>query len=339
MNKILLVSDVLTDIQVNGVGVTILNRKKELERIGYIVDILDARSFAHTFPLPSYPEIRLTIATVKAVEQKIKACAPDYIHIETEGTLGLLVRTLCKRKKWKYTTSYHTRFPEYISMRVRSTVFESSVYAYQRWFHKAGISMFVSTQTLQEELECKGFKNGVVVPLGVDTVLFTKNKDAVCPLELTAPIFVYFGRIAVEKNLKAFLEAQLPGSKLIIGDGPERILFEEKFADSAHFVGYKTGQELVDLLSIAHVCVFPSKTDTFGLSILEALACELPVVAFDVQGPKNIITNGHDGFCGDCIDENAITCLTLDTASCRSTAEKYSWKYAIEKFVTELVPR
>ncbi len=339
MKKIVIVSDVFLDKQVNGVGTWLINTKKELEKIGFEVVIFDASFFSHTFPLPSYPEIRLILSTKRNVEGLLKKINGDYIHIATEGTLGLLTRAVCIKNKWNFTTSYHTRFPEYVFVRTKIKLLENITYSFVRWFHKKATTMVVTTETLKKELEEKQFTNVSVVPLGVDVHLFTKNLKAMTIASLQKPIFVFFGRIASEKNVTAFLKCKLPGSKLIIGDGPEKKELEKKYNKDTLFVGYKSGQELVDLLSIADVCVFPSKTDTFGLTIIEALACKLPVSAYDVQGPNNIIINGKDGFIGNDLQENAIKCLDINKENCRETAMNYSWEHSTKKFFDILIPR
>lgn len=325
MKTIVIVSDVLVGEQVNGVMVWLVNTKKELEKQGFVVKVLDARLFSHTFAVPGYPEIRLVFSNRKKVQNILEAMSPDYIHIATEGTLGYLARAVCKKNDWAFTTSYHTRFPEYIFERSGVKFFKTLVYVYMRWFHNASAHTIVTTKTLRDELKEKKFEHVEVIPLGVDTSLFKRNLNAVMPVGLQKPVFVYFGRIAVEKNVEAFLECELPGSKLVIGDGPMRASLEEKYKNQAMFVGYKIGQDLVDLLSISDVAIFPSKTDTFGLTIIEALACGLPVAAYDVQGPKNVIINGKDGFLGDNLEESAIRCLALRKEDCLVTAKEYSW--------------
>lgn len=339
MKKILLVSDVLVGAQINGVRVSIENRKRELEKAGYSVYVLDAHAFSHTFPLPSYPEIRLVLTTAASVRAQIEEYNPDYIHIETEGTLGFLARRVCVKKRWAFTTAFHTRFQDYVYIRTHLSWMRALTFRYLRWFHNAGKATFVATLSLEKELMTNGFTLAITVPYGVDTHLFKKNPEAEFPPTLTKPVFVYFGRVAVEKNIKAFLDASLPGSKLIIGDGPAKSGLMETYGDKAVFVGYKRGPELVDLLSIASVSVFPSRTDTFGLTIIEAMACGLPVAGYSVSGPADIITNSVDGVYGESLEESARACLMLDGAACRCTAEQYSWKVSAEKFAGALVPR
>jgi glycosyltransferase involved in cell wall biosynthesis len=339
MKTILIVSDVLITEQINGVGTWLINTQNELEKAGFKVIIFNASFFEHTFPLPSYPEIRLVLSFKKTVKKLLEGLQPDYIHIATEGTLGLLSRLVCVENGWNFTTSYHTRFPEYVFVRTKLLFLQNLTYKYVQWFHSKAVTTVVTTETLKNELTMKNFTKISVVPLGVDVHLFTKNLKAPPISNLQKPIFVYFGRIAPEKSVEDFLRCKVPGSKLIIGDGPDRNKLEKKYNKMALFVGYKQGQELVDLLSVCDVFVTPSKTETFGLTIIEALACSLPVAAYNVQGPSDIITNGKDGYLGDNLAEVVNKCLLLSKDECRITAEKYSWEESTEKFVKVLSPR
>lgn len=339
MNKILIISDVHAEEHINGVGTWLKHTKKELEKLNFTVTVLDSSYFDITLPIPSYPEIRLVITSTKKIKSIIDKINPDHIHIATEGSLGLLTRTVCIKNKWNFTSSYHTRFPEYIFIRTKFSFLKNITYSYLRWFHNRATNTIVTTDTLKQELLNKGFKNVDTVPLGVDTVLFTKNKTAKLLDSLQKPVFTYFGRIATEKNIESFLKCNLPGSKLIIGDGPQKKELEKKYIKNVMFVGYKRDIDLVNLLSISDVCVFPSKTDTFGLTIIEALSCGVPVAAYNVQGPNNILTNSVDGYIDGELEENAIKCLSLDKEKCILTAEKYSWKHCTESFVTKLTLR
>jgi len=205
-----------------------------------------------------------------------------------------------------------------------------------RRFHRAGTRTFVATESLKVELEHRGFTHLSIVPLGVAVELFQRNPHP--PLApLPKPVFVYFSRLAPEKNPEEFLRLTLPGTKLVIGDGHYRTRLENKYSD-ALFVGYKSGQELVDWLSLADVMVFPSRTETFGLVVVEALACGIPVAAHDAPGPRDIITNGVDGYLGDDLEEAAIACLTLDPAQCRKKALGYTWNHTADTFIENLAP-
>lgn len=333
MKKIAIVTDAWSK-NVSGVVTSILHTKKELEKKGFSVSIIHPGMF-RSIPLPSYSEIRLAIFSKRKISKLLKEIKPDYIHISTEGTLGLTARNACVKNGWNFTTAYHTRLPEYVEVRVHSL--KKTTYKYLRWFHSKSKKIIVSTDSLKKELEAKNFKNIVTIPLGVDLELFKKNKKALIPEGLKKPIFTFLGRVAPEKNITAFLGCRLPGTKLIIGDGPHKEKLEKKYKTNTVFVGFKKGKDLIDLLSISDVFVFPSKTDTFGLVLVEALACGLPIAAYNVQGPKNIITNGFDGFLGANLAENAKKCLKINKENCRKTARKYSWKIYASKFIRSLV--
>lgn len=333
MKKIVIITDVWRNTSLNGVVTMLMNTKKVLEKKGFKVSMIHTGQF-RTIPLPTYKEIKLAIMAKWKMERMLRRAKPDYIHIATEGPLGLTARSVCLKNKWKFTTFYHTRLPEYVYVRLGA--FRRITYAYLRWFHKKSACTMVSTMTLKKELEKKRFGNIAVVPLGVDIALFKRNSKVALPVGLQKPIFAFLGRLAPEKNIEAFLKCKLPGSKLIIGDGPSRKELEEKYRDGATFVGYKRGKELVDLLSAADVFVFPSKTDTLSLVIMEAMACGLPVAAYNVQGPINIITPGEDGFLGANLAENAKKCLKLDRKNCLKKAKLYSWENTGKIFLKNL---
>ncbi len=292
----------------------------------------------HSIPVFFYPEVKLSIFAQKKIEKIIEEEQPDYIHIATEATLGLAARMVCVHNKWNFSTAYHTNIPMYL--KVRTGFLFNSTYAYLRWFHSASQSLMVSTQSLKNELETHDFKNIVECPLGVDTEYFksdtTKNTDAIT---YPTPIFVFCGRVAVEKNIKEFLDCDLPGTKLIIGDGPQRQELEKEYGDKVVFVGYKKGEDLVNLLSACDVFVFPSVTETFGLVMLEALACGLPVAAHNVMGPRDIITSGVDGIVGDNLTEAALACLKLSREKCREKALQFTWEKSVKSFVENLVKK
>jgi glycosyltransferase involved in cell wall biosynthesis len=319
----------------NGVATVIAETKKVMEANGVKVSVIHPDLF-FSVPTPGYPEIRLSFPKRK-IEKLIRSKNPDFIHIATEGPMGLAARAICIKNRWKFTSAYHTRFPEYLEVRLKTSLIKKLTYKYLRWFHSKSQYLIVSTPSLKSELEAKGFKNIIVVPLGVDTELFKKNPLAKIPVGARSPIFVFLGRVAIEKNIAAFLKCELPGTKMIIGDGPQRKELEKEFKNQVIFTGYKKGQALVDLLSAADVFVFPSKTDTFGLTLVEAMACELPVAAYDVQGPRDIVTSGVDGFLGDELQANAIKCLDLDGAACRRKALQFSWENAGKEFMKYLV--
>ena len=334
MKKVVIITDVWSK-NINGVVTAISYTKKGLEERGYQVTVIHPGLF-HNLPLPSYAEIRLAIATRSHLREILKQIKPDYIHIATEGPLGFAARTACSKQKWNFTTSYHTHLPEYVSTRIPIKQIEKVTWKYLKWFHSKSKRIMVATPTLKKELEKKHFKNIVVIPFGVELELFKKNPEAKIPKLFKKPVFTFLGRISPEKNIKAFLECNLPGTKLIIGDGPSKKNLESKFKKNTVFVGKKKGQEIVDLLSISDVFVFTSKTDTFGLVIIEALACNLPVAAYNIHGPKDIISNGKDGFLGDNLEKNALKCLKINTSLCRKKALKYSWNNFTNKFIKNI---
>ncbi len=334
MKSIVIATDTWSP-NVNGVVTSLLYTKKILEARNFRVRIVHPGEFM-SLPLPSYSEIRLSWAWKQQLDEIVRQERPDYIHIATEGSLGLAVRQMCIQNRYHFTTAYHTKLPEYVSMRLGG--FGGVTQRYLKWFHNAGDGAMVSTDSLKRELVGEGFERVVVTPLGVDVDLFSKNNNSNALPDLARPIFVFLGRVAIEKNIRAFLDARVPGTKVVIGDGPDKEKLEEEFRGKAIFTGYKTGQELIDILSVARVMVFPSRTDTLGLVILEALACSLPVAAFDVGGPKDIITNGLDGYAGNNIEESIKNCLNLRPEDCRAKALGFSWERSVDLFIENLVP-
>ena len=331
MKKILLVTDTWTP-QVNGVVRVLHALVPLLEARGYEVTVIEPGQF-RTVPMPLYPEIRLALFTRRRIARILKTLRPDAVCLVTEGPLGWAARSACTRAGIPFTTWYHTHFQLYVDARLQGLL--RPVYAFIRRFHATAVHTMVSTESLKRELESAGFKNLVIMPLGVDTKLFTRN--AVSPLPpLPKPVFVYFSRLAPEKSPEEFLKLDLPGTKLVIGDGPVRAKLEKKYGRGNTFVGYKHGQELVDWLSLCDVFVFPSRTETFGLVVLEALACGIPVAAHDVMGPRDVITPGVDGVLGHDLCADALACLDLSRDACRVTAEQYSWEHSADAFVQNL---
>ena len=332
MDKILIITD-SWEPKIDGIVTTLKKTKGILEERGTKVVVVHPGLFK-TVPLFFYPEIRLSFFSGRKIKKIIKVEKPDYIHIATEGPIGLSARLICRNKKIPFTTAYHTHFPLYVKARVK--FLHNVVYAYLRWFHKKADMTLVSSESLKRELMEHKFKNLSVAPFGVDLNLFIKNKETKVS-KLPGPVFVYFGRIAVEKNLEAFLSCELPGTKLIIGDGPDRKMLESKYRGNNLFVGYKKGKDLVDHLSVCDVFVFPSLTETFGLVILEALSCGIPVAAYDVMGPKDLVTNGIDGYVGDDLAYSALKCLKLSPLDCRKKALNYSWDAYVDSFMKNQV--
>lgn len=323
--------------QTNGVVQTLSTTVQTLRAAGHEVLVVEPGQF-RTFPCPTYPEIRLAWFPYRRLSQLLEEFAPDCIHIATEGTLGGAARTWCLRNRFAFTTSYHTQFPEYV--RARAPIPLALSYAHLRRFHSAAARTMVATPSLQKQLEIRGFRHIVRWTRGVDVELF-KPGDAPANkqfLALPRPIFVYLGRVAVEKNIEAFLDLDLPGTKLVIGDGPERRSLQAEFP-TAQFVGYKFGAELAAHLAAADVFVFPSRTDTFGLVLLEALACGVPVAAYPVIGPIDVIRNGTTGVLDEDLRAAALAALRLDPAKCRAFALAHTWEAATKQFLGNLAPR
>jgi glycosyltransferase involved in cell wall biosynthesis len=265
------------------------------------------------------------------LRERLETFQPDAIHIATEGPLGLAARRYCQQHKLPFTTSFHTRFAEYIQLRTGLPL--SLGYAFLRWFHNGSQRVMTATPALVAELKARGFKNPVLWSRGVDTELFRPREKSF--LDAPRPILLYTGRVAVEKNIEAFLALDAPGTKYIVGDGPQRKELEKKYPE-ARFVGYRQGEALAQTMAAADVFVFPSLTDTYGLVMLEALACGVPVAAFPVQGPTDVIVNNQIG----CLDHDlarAISqALTLSPADCREYALRFSWRDCARLFESYL---
>ena len=286
--KLTIVTDAWSP-QVNGVVTTLTRTRECLEALGHDVAVISPERF-RTLPCPTYPEIRLALLPGRGVARTLRALSPDAIHIATEGPLGIAARRYCTRTGLKFTTSYHTQFPEYVRKRAPIPVAWS--YAYLRAHHGKAERTLVATEHLRRRLIEHGFTNVVIWSRGVDTALFKpRGRDH---LALPRPISIYVGRVAVEKNLEAFLSAEISGSKVIVGDGPDLAKLRQRFPE-AHFVGYKFGEALAEHISSADVFVFPSRTDTFGLVMLEAMACGTPVAAYPVTGPIDVVRDGFSG--------------------------------------------
>jgi glycosyltransferase involved in cell wall biosynthesis len=261
----------------------------------------------------------------------IRGERPDHIHIATEGPLGVAAAFWCPRNGEIFTTSYHTRFPEYVE--ARWPIPAAWSYAALRRFHDGGAGLMVATQTLSDDLASRGFSRPMIWPRGVDEVLFSPCSEVPAELErLPRPFFVYCGRLAPEKNIEAFLALDLPGSKIVVGDGPSRPDLTTKFP-SAVFVGVKTRGELAPYYSAADVFVFPSRTDTFGNVMLEALACGAPVAAFPVTGPIDVVTDPRIGVLDEDLRAACLAALSLSRADCRAHALRYTWPESARIFL------
>jgi glycosyltransferase involved in cell wall biosynthesis len=318
--------------QVNGVVNTLQHTRGELNRHGYRVSMLTPESHL-TLPCPTYPEIRLAIFPERWVSRQLDAIMPDHIHIATEGPIGSAARRYCLKNGFAFTTSYHTQFPEYLRKRVPIPLRAS--YAFMRNFHGAARHTMVSTPSQQQLLEKWHFKNIVRWSRGVDTDLFRPGIK-VC-LNVATPVFVYAGRVAVEKNIRTFLKLSLPGTKCVIGDGPALAELKEEFPDVL-YTGYKFGADLASYIAAADVFVFPSLTDSFGLVMLEAMACGVPVAAFPVTGPVDVVIDGETGILDTDLRKAAMGALQLSGERCREVAMKYTWQAATQQFSSNLVP-
>lgn len=317
--------------QVNGVVRTLDRLQAEVVALGHDVHMLSPEGY-RSLPLPTYNEIRLALTTPGRIGKRIEAYAPDYIHIATEGPIGLMARRWCVRNGRPFTTSYHTRFPEYV--RARMPVPITASYRYLTWFHNAGRAVMVTTESLTRELEGWGFQSIARWPRGVDHELFRPREETV--LDFDGPIFLYVGRVAVEKNIEAFLSLDLPGTKVVVGDGPQRAQLEARYSD-ARFLGAKFGEELAAIYASADVFVFPSKTDTLGLVVLEALACGVPVAAYPVTGPKDLIGDEPVGALEDDLRSAALKALDLSREACREHALKFTWSASAQSFIDNVV--
>ena len=336
MKKVIIATDFWH--QASGVAKATEEISQYLVKNGFTVTVVHPKLF---FNLPNifYSEYRVAFFLRRKIKKIIEREKPDHIHIVSEGPIGFAVRTICSRKKIPFTTAYHGNVPDYIEhyINIKSNAIIAVTYAYLRWFHNGAVSTMVSTKSLQEKLEHHGFRHLVICPLGVDVELFKKNNDLRVRQQniFTHPVFVYFGRLAKEKSVEEFLQCHLEGTKLVIGSGPIGKQLQKNYPD-AIFTGQKTKKELVDLLSICDVFVFPSRTETFGLVVLEALSCQIPVAAHNVMGPRDIITNGVDGFLGENLQEAAIKCLQLSRENCRRKALTFSWEKSGQTFINNL---
>jgi glycosyltransferase involved in cell wall biosynthesis len=316
--------------QVNGVVRTLTSLARTALALGAKIDFLTPEGFP-SVGVPTYPGLRVALTNRREVAARIEAASPDAVHIATEGPIGWAVRAYCRRRKLAFTSSYATRFPEYIA--ARSIVPVGLSYALLRHFHAAASMTMVSTDSLKMELEARGFKRLGTWTRGVDTLLF--NPDDAVELDLPRPIFMTVGRVAVEKNLEAFLGLNLPGSKVVIGDGPQLAELTSRYP-KVKFLGEKSGPELSRHLAAADVFVFPSLTDTFGLVQLEALACGTPVAAFRVTGPLDVIADHPVGVLDDDLKNACIRALSISRELCRSFALEHSWENSARQFIANL---
>ncbi len=320
--------------QMNGVVRTLEATIERLRARGHRVLVISPDLFA-SVPCPTYPKIRLAMPLPGAVAKRLAAFVPDAIHIATEGPLGLAARRWCIAQKIAFTTAYHTQFPAYVSR--RTSLPESLLWRYVRWFHGPAERIMVATHSVREELREQGLRNLHHWSRGVDLACFTPGAPP--PPEYAAldrPIQLYVGRVAVEKNLEAFLSSSYPGAKVVVGDGPALADLKARLPD-AYFLGRRSGRDLAGCYAGADVFVFPSRTDTFGLVMIEALACGTPVAAFPVPGPLDIVTDDI-GALSDDLDRAIGAALLSRSADCAAAGAGYSWDAATDQFLSGLVP-
>ncbi len=320
--------------QVNGVVRTLSTMVEQLRARGDIVETVTPADFRST-PCPTYPEIRLAVCSPRAMARRIEAFQPTAVHIATEGPLGFLARRYVRKRGWPFSTSFHTRFPEYIHARTRFPVRWS--YAGLRWFHGAAASVMVPTAAVQQDLAARGFRNLKLWTRGVDTALFRPGPRPGWADGLPRPVMLYVGRVAVEKSLPDFLGLARSGTKLVVGDGPARAALARQFPEGL-FLGAKFGERLAEVYRAADVFVFPSRTDTFGLVMLEALASGVPVAACPVMGPIDVIGKAPVGCLDHDLDRAIGAALQIPRDACRSHAEGFSWLACAERFRGFLVP-
>ena len=326
--------------QVNGVVRTLTRVVGELREMGEAVEVISPDQFA-TFPMPTYPEIKLAVGAYEKVQERFKAFEPEAIHIATEGPIGLAARRICLEWKLPFTTSYHTRFPEYVSARLPLPL--AAGYAYMRWFHRPSGRLMVATPTMREELARHGFHNISLWSKGLDTQMFRPRRPGEPDVfeGLARPIWLNVGRVAVEKNIEAFAQLDLPGSKVVVGDGPSREELSAQYPDVV-FTGARFGEKLAAYFAWSDVFVFPSLTDTFGLVILEAWGAGTPVAAFPAPGPIDIIPGTGAGVLAETesgdLAKACMEALTLDRRAVRRVAEGYSWRACAEEFLRLLQP-
>jgi len=319
--------------QVNGVVRTYENTAAQLDVLGHEVLFINPQDY-RTIPCPSYPSIRLAVTPGRRLAGQLREYEPDAIHIATEGPLGHAARSWCLKQSFPFTTAFHTQFPEYIRLRIPVPV--SWSYAWMRRFHRPAVRTMVPTASQRLHLLDRDFDNVVVWSRGVDTELFRPRGKSF--LDLPRPIFMNMGRVSVEKNIEAFLDLDLPGSKVVVGDGPDIDKLRRRYPGTL-FTGFKFGGELAQYLAAADVFVFPSLTDTFGIVLLEAMASGVPVAAFPVTGPVDVVRNGVTGILDDDLRKASLAALELDSRDCIDYARSTSWQECTKMFVDYLAPQ
>jgi glycosyltransferase involved in cell wall biosynthesis len=331
--RILIVTDAWAP-QVNGVVRTLQSVRTELEAAGHRVDLIAPDQFA-SVPCPTYPEIRLALARGRSVGERIAAAAPDAIHIATEGPLGLAARRWCLRRAIPFTTAYHTQFPDYLAGRTRLPA--GLFWRYIRWFHAPARAVLVSTPTMARQLAAHGLPHTRHWGRGVDLSVFRPDAPPHPALaEVRRPLNLYVGRVSAEKNIGAFLDCPCPGSKVVVGDGPALAGLKRRYPEAA-FMGALHGAELASAYAAADVLVFPSRTDTFGLVMIEALACGTPVAAYPVPGPVDVLRSGAGAIDAD-LGAAVAAALRCSRAECAAYGATFSWAASARQFAAALVP-
>lgn len=313
--------------QVNGVVRSLSALAKSAVSLGCEIEFLTPEGFG-SLPMPTYPNLRVALPRRAEIARRVEAAAPHVIHIATEGPIGFMARAYCQRRGLPFTSSYSTCFPEYIAARV--PIPESWTYAALRRFHAPAKVTMTSTPSLMAMLRSRGFQHLGMWTRGVDTELFRPERATT--LDLPRPIFITVGRVAVEKNLPAFLALDLPGSKVVVGEGPQFAELQQRFP-TANFLGLREGTELAGLIAASDVFVFPSKTDTFGIVQLEALACGVPIAAYPVTGPLDVIGRHPVGILNDDLRAACLAALDLPRQACRAFALGHSWETSARQFI------
>ena len=331
--KILIVTDAWYP-QVNGVCRTLKNLGDELKKIGHQVEYIEPNQF-FTVPMPKYNEIKLSLNVWPRVGKLISKADADIIHIATEGPIGIFAKRYCVKNKLKFTTSYHTQFDKYLKLYYPYLPIKLAQ-KFLKGFHSKAEKILVTTQSMKDELQEIGFDKDkmVVWTRGANHGAFQKPKKI--NLEYKRPIYLYVGRVSIEKNIRAFLDLELEGTKLVVGKGPDLDKLKKEYPE-AIFKGQRTNGELASYFASSDVFVFPSKTDTFGIVIIEALKCGLPVAAYPVAGPKDIFNGTNIGSLNNDLKKAALEALKSDRSACIEHAKKYTWENCAKIFLNSAV--
>lgn len=332
MARILIATDAWHP-QINGVVRTLDSTIRFLRNWGHCVEVVEPSAFP-SLPIPFYPEIRVSFPLPRQIDRRLKQFQPDYVHIATEGPIGLLVRRACRLFDWRFTTSYHTKFPEYLQQ--MTGIPARGSYQFLKWFHGGASATMVSTNSLERELTLRGFQCTFRRWLrGVDLSLFQIRPKRDVPY--SRPVMLYVGRVSKEKNLVAFLSLDVKGTKVVVGDGPALSFLKAKYP-AVQFLGVKHGNELAEIYSNADLFVFPSRTDTFGIVLIEALASGLPIAAYPVTGPIDIVNQPEIGILDDDLHAAVKKALAVcQPLACAEEGQTYTWERCGRQFLDNLV--